>query len=57
MFRLKESASGQLLNHVSGTSIEWAHFWDPKMFTTVRKHGYCCEYFGIPNVHFHLMYL
>jgi len=40
MFRLKESSSGQLLNHVWGTSSESAHFWDPKMFTTVRERGY-----------------
>jgi len=34
MFQL-ESSSGQLLNHVWGTSSESAHFWDPKMFTKV----------------------
>jgi len=27
MFRLKKSSSGQLLNHVWGTSSESAHFW------------------------------
>jgi len=41
MFRLNESSSGQLLNHVCGTSRDGcAHFWDPKMFTTVRERGY-----------------
>jgi hypothetical protein len=37
MFRLKESLSGQLLNHVWGTLSESAYLWDPKMFTTVRE--------------------
>jgi len=40
MFRLKESSSGKLSNHVWGTSSESTHFWDPKMFTEVREHGY-----------------
>jgi len=40
MFRLMESSSGQLLNHVRGTTSENAYFWDPKMFTTVRERGY-----------------
>ena len=40
MFRLIGSSSDQLLNHVYGTSSESAHFWDAKMFTAVREHGY-----------------
>jgi hypothetical protein len=40
MFRLIESPSRQLLNNVEGTSSKSAHFWDPKMFTTVRERGY-----------------
>jgi hypothetical protein len=40
MFRLLESSSGQLLNHVEGTSSGSAHFWDPKMLTAVRERGY-----------------
>jgi len=44
MFRLKESSSGQLLNHVCGTSSESAHFWDPRMFKTVRERGYSSGY-------------
>jgi hypothetical protein len=40
MFRLKESSSDQLLNHVWSTSSESVHFWDPKMFITVGECGY-----------------
>ena len=40
MFRLTESSSDQLLNHVQGTSSESAHLWDPKMFASVRERGY-----------------
>jgi hypothetical protein len=40
MFRLIASSLGQLLNHVLGTSSKSAHFWDPKMVTTVRERGY-----------------
>jgi len=61
MFRLKESSSGQLLNRVWGTSSESAHFWDPKIFTTVRERGYKWGWYYYNNnyisVHFHLMYL
>ena len=34
-----ESSPGQLLNHVCGTPSESAHFWDPRIFTTVRESG------------------
>jgi hypothetical protein len=40
MFRLKESSSGQFVNHIKDTSSKSAHLWDPKMFTNVRERGF-----------------
>ena len=45
MFRLKGSLSDQLLKHVSGTSSEIAHFWDPKIFTAVTERGYKLDWY------------
>ena len=40
MFRLIESSSGWFVNHIWGAMSKSAHFWDPKMFTSVGECGY-----------------
>jgi hypothetical protein len=57
MFRLKESSSDQLLNHVLGTSSESAHFWDPKIFTTLRQRGYKLGWYLHYYIHSNISYI
>jgi hypothetical protein len=40
------------LNNVLGTSSKSAHFWDPKMFTTVREGRYKLgSYTALKRIH------
>jgi hypothetical protein len=40
MFRLIQSSSGLLRNHITGISSKSAHLWDHKIFTTVKANRY-----------------